>query len=160
MPDLSGFPALDVAIGLFFLYFLLSTISSSINEAIANLLGWRAKTLEDAIRSLVDDPKVRRGWKEWFGRVHKKGLEKGSTVESKRDDVTVAADLTSELFDHWRIRALVRLPDPRFDVARAPRTCRRAPSRSRSRRRWRRERRTARRGPRRGSRRTSRSSPE
>ncbi|MBA3420309.1 MAG: hypothetical protein H0U12_00130 [Thermoleophilaceae bacterium] len=111
MPDLSGFPVLDVAIGLFFLYFLLSTISSWINEAIANLLGWRAKTLEDAIRNLVDDPKVKRGLKEWVGGVHKKGLKKGSAVESKRDDVTVAADLTSELFDHWRIKALVRDPE-------------------------------------------------
>ena len=109
MPDLSGFPALDVAIGLFFLYFLLSTVSSSINEAIANLLGWRAKTLEDAIRRLVGDPKVKRGWKEWVGRVHKKGLKE--EVESERDDVKVEADLTSDFFDHWRIRALVRDPD-------------------------------------------------
>lgn len=119
MPDLSGFPALDVAIGLFFLYFLLSTISASINEAIANLLGWRAKTLEDAIRNLVDDPKVKRGLREWFGGVHKKGLRRASTVQSKRDDVTVAADLTSDLFDHWRIRGLVR--NPRSSVRRRTR---------------------------------------
>ncbi len=101
MPDLSGFPALDVAIGLFFLYFLLSTVASSINEAIANLLGWRAKTLEDAIRRLVGDPKVKRGWKEWVGRVHKKGVTE--EVESERDDVSVAADLAPSL-------TTVRLP--------------------------------------------------
>ena len=35
MPDLTGFPALDVAIGLAFLFFLLSTICSAISEAIA-----------------------------------------------------------------------------------------------------------------------------
>ena len=87
---------------------------SSINEAIANLLGWRAKTLEDAIRSLVDDPEVRRGWKEWVGRVDKKGLKKGSAVESEHDDVKVEADLTSAVFDHWRIRARRRpSPSPR-----------------------------------------------
>jgi len=115
MPDLSGFPALDVAIGLFFLYFLLSTVLSSINEAIANLLGWRAKTLEDAIRSLVDDPKVRRGWKEWIGRVKKKG----SAVESGAGGVEVEADLTNAVFDHWRIKALVR--DPNSSIRRRSR---------------------------------------
>lgn len=119
MPDLSGFPALDVAIGLFFLYFLLSTVLSSINEAIANLLGWRANTLEDAIRSLVADPKVKRGWKEWVGRVDTRGLETGSTVQSERDGVKVEADLTSAVLDHWRIRALVR--DPRSPVRRRSR---------------------------------------
>jgi len=124
MPDLSGFPALDVVIGMFFLYFLLSTVLSSINEAIANLLGWRAKTLEDAIRSLVDDPKVRRGLGEWGGRVNKRGvkepsaaerkrrgLEKGDVVQSEGSEVKVPADLTSEVLNHWRVKALVRDPE-------------------------------------------------
>jgi divalent metal cation (Fe/Co/Zn/Cd) transporter len=53
MPDFGDLPALDVAIGLAFLFFLLSTVCSAIKEAIANLLGWRAKTLEDAIRKLL-----------------------------------------------------------------------------------------------------------
>jgi hypothetical protein len=110
VPDLSGIPALDVAIGLAFLYFLLSTACSAINEGIANVLGWRAKTLEDAIRSMVDDPEVKRGWKEWFGGVSKKGVKPGEAVASESDGVRVPADLTSELFAHWRITALVRNP--------------------------------------------------
>ena len=60
MTGLTNIPALDVAIGLAFLYFVLSTAISMINEAIANVLGWRAKTLEDAVRSLLGEPKVRR----------------------------------------------------------------------------------------------------
>jgi hypothetical protein len=69
MPNVNAFAAVDVAIGLAVLYFFLSTVLSSINETIATVLGWRAKTLEDAIRNLVGDPKVRRGWKEWLGRI-------------------------------------------------------------------------------------------
>ena len=107
MPDLSAFPALDAAIGLAFLFFLLSTVCSAINEGIANLLGWRAKTLEDAIRNLVGDPKVKRGWKEWFGRVDKRAA--GETEEP-------APQVADAVLDHWRIRTLAR--DPQSSIRR------------------------------------------
>jgi hypothetical protein len=55
MPDLSGIPAIDVALGLAFLFFLLSIVCSSINEAIASFLRLRSRTLERGIRSLLDD---------------------------------------------------------------------------------------------------------
>jgi hypothetical protein len=89
VPDLGNLPALEVAIGLAFLYFLLSTICSAINEGIASFLGWRAKTLEDAIVSLLGHD------------------------EDEKDGQGVAktGDLASEIFGHWRIKALVR--DPR-----------------------------------------------
>ena len=119
MPNVNAFAAVDVAIGLAVLYFFLSTVLSSINETIATVLGWRAKTLEDAIRNLVGDPKVRRGWKEWLGRIDTKGLEEPGVVETKRGDVAVAPDLTSALFEHWRIRALVR--NPRSSIRRRSR---------------------------------------
>ena len=60
VPDLGNLPALDVAIGLAFVYFLLSTVCSAFNEGIATVLGWRAKTLEDAIRNLLGEPKTKR----------------------------------------------------------------------------------------------------
>jgi hypothetical protein len=78
--NLSGFPALDAAIGLAALFFLLSTVCSSINEGISSALGWRAKTLEDAIRNMLGEAKAEEG------------------------------DLTEQLFEHWRIRSLVRDP--------------------------------------------------
>jgi hypothetical protein len=109
MPDLSALPALDAAIGLAFLFFLLSTVCSAINEGIANVLGWRAKTLEDAIRNLVGDPKVKRGWKEWFGRVDK-----------RRAGGTQTQGLTESVFDHWRIRALARNPESSIRRRRRP----------------------------------------
>jgi hypothetical protein len=64
MPGLTGLTALDVAIGLFFLYFLLSIVCSTISETIAGALGWRAANLELAIRHLIQDPdKVAAFWR-------------------------------------------------------------------------------------------------
>jgi hypothetical protein len=53
MPDLTDLPALDIAIGLAFLYFLLSVICSSISEIIASLFRIRARNLETGIRVLL-----------------------------------------------------------------------------------------------------------
>jgi hypothetical protein len=47
---------LEVAIGLMFIYLLLSTACSGIKEVIARLLDMRAKTLEGAIRNMLADP--------------------------------------------------------------------------------------------------------
>jgi hypothetical protein len=55
MPDISGLAALDVLVGLFFMYFLLSIVCSSVQEFIAQILNLRAKTLEDGVRNLVGD---------------------------------------------------------------------------------------------------------
>jgi hypothetical protein len=95
MLNASGIPALDVAIGLAALFFLLSTVCASINEGIANVLGWRAKTLEDAIRNMLGEPKGKRRLK----------TAPGDVARSTPDD------LTGRLFDHWRVKALVRDPD-------------------------------------------------
>ncbi len=51
-----GSEMLEVVIGIVFLYFVLSTICSAINEVIANALGMRAQTLETGIRNLLHDP--------------------------------------------------------------------------------------------------------
>lgn len=114
MPDLSGLPALDTAIGMVFVFFVLSTVCSMVTETIANVLGWRAKTLEDAIRNVVGDGDVKRGWKEWIGRIHKKAPGDDAPAP------TIPEDLTSALFDHWRIRALVRNPESTVRRRRRP----------------------------------------
>ncbi len=57
MPDLTGFTALDVALGMAFLYFLLSTIVATIHEMVSGWLGWRAQELEKALRSYFAVPK-------------------------------------------------------------------------------------------------------
>jgi hypothetical protein len=54
VPSISGNAALDVLIGLFFMFFLLSIVCSSINEAIAAVLSLRARFLERGIWKLLD----------------------------------------------------------------------------------------------------------
>src|SRR4051794_29959671 len=53
MPDLTGLPALDVAIGLSFVFLLLSLVASAVQEYIANLLSLRAKVLERGLRNML-----------------------------------------------------------------------------------------------------------
>lgn len=66
MPNLSGSAALDVLIGLFFMYFLLSIVCSAINEGIAGIFSLRAKYLERGVRTLfVRDTNVREFYSHW-----------------------------------------------------------------------------------------------
>jgi hypothetical protein len=109
MPDLSGLPALNAAIGLVALFFLLSTAISAINEGIANLLGWRAKTLEDAIRNMLGDPKVKQGAKDLL----RGGWRRIGRIRTA-PETQPTRPLTDDVFDHWRIRALVRDPDSKL----------------------------------------------
>lgn len=54
VPNVSGNAPLDVLIGLFFVYFLLSIVCSSVNEGIAATFNLRAKDLERGIHNLLD----------------------------------------------------------------------------------------------------------
>jgi hypothetical protein len=55
VPDLTGIPALDLAIGLAFVFLLLSLLASTIQEFIAAFFGLRARTLEEAVRNMFAD---------------------------------------------------------------------------------------------------------
>jgi hypothetical protein len=55
MPSLTGSVPLDIAIGLSFVYLLFSIFCSAVQEAIAGALELRAKTLEEALRNLLED---------------------------------------------------------------------------------------------------------
>jgi hypothetical protein len=50
-----NFPAVDVAIGLVFVFFILSIVCSGINEAISSALRWRAQDLERGLWELLRD---------------------------------------------------------------------------------------------------------
>jgi hypothetical protein len=52
-----GSEILEVAIGIIFIYWLLSLMCSALNEIMASLLSLRAKNLEKGIRNLLNDPK-------------------------------------------------------------------------------------------------------
>lgn len=51
-----NYPAVDVAIGLIFVFFILALVCSGINEAIASSLRWRAQDLERGLWELLRDP--------------------------------------------------------------------------------------------------------
>ena len=53
--DLTGLPALDVLIGLAFVYFLLSLVTSALAEAVAGVLNLRFRTLRRGIRELLEE---------------------------------------------------------------------------------------------------------
>jgi hypothetical protein len=54
MPDLTGIPALDLLIGLSFIYLLLSLLCSAAQEAIAGVFQLRAKKLEEGLRNMLE----------------------------------------------------------------------------------------------------------
>jgi hypothetical protein len=58
---LLDFAALDVALGLIFVYLVLALVCSALNEAIASALGWRAKFLRAGIANLLDPADNRNG---------------------------------------------------------------------------------------------------
>jgi hypothetical protein len=55
VPDLTGNTALDVAIGLAFVYLLFSILCSAVQEAIAGIFDMRAATLEKGLANLLED---------------------------------------------------------------------------------------------------------
>lgn len=55
MPNLTGITALDVGIGLAFIYLLFSLLCTALMEAISGVLDLRAATLEKGLRNLLDD---------------------------------------------------------------------------------------------------------
>jgi len=78
---MSNFPALEVVIGLSFVYFVLSLICSAVTEAIASRLEWRAQTLEQGIKNLL----------------------------SGSEEITsTGRQLASEVYDHPLIQGLIR----------------------------------------------------
>lgn len=56
MPDLSGLPALDVVIGMAFVFFVFSLIASGVNESVASLFKLRARFLEKGLRNMLAHP--------------------------------------------------------------------------------------------------------
>ena len=93
MLDLTGLPALDLAIGLAFIFFLLSTLAATIQEFIAAILGLRARTLEQGLRSLLEDPE--RGWAyvdEFYDHALIKSLYRTPPPAVLRDPKATEAD--------------------------------------------------------------------
>lgn len=66
MSDFTGLPALDVLIGMAFLFFLLATVVATVNEVIQTMLNARARTLTRGVKSLLgDDEAAAAFFDEW-----------------------------------------------------------------------------------------------
>jgi hypothetical protein len=64
MPDLTGLPAIDVVIGMAFLFFVLATVVASVNEVIQTVLNARARVLTSGIKTLLNDEDKTRAFFE------------------------------------------------------------------------------------------------
>jgi hypothetical protein len=66
MPDLTGLPALDVLIGMAFMFFLLATVVASVNEIIQTVLNARARILTRGISTLLNnEAAANEFFKQW-----------------------------------------------------------------------------------------------
>jgi hypothetical protein len=54
------FAALDVALGLIFVYLVLSLVCTAVNETVSSLLAWRADTLREGIANLLGSDEKRK----------------------------------------------------------------------------------------------------
>ena len=61
-----GSAIIEVAIGLVFVYLLLSLCASLVMEFVSRIFAMRSATLEDGIRSLLDDPTETRLAKQLY----------------------------------------------------------------------------------------------
>ena len=91
MPDLTGIAALDLAIGLAFIFLLLSLLASTIQEFIAAFFGLRARTLQEGLRNMLaqDEDVVAAFYGHplidalYRGEVKKKDLKQGPLRRTK-----------------------------------------------------------------------------
>jgi hypothetical protein len=97
-----SFPALDVALGLFFVYFVLALVCSALNEVIATAAGWRSTDLERGLRNLFKDPKALKKF-EALEAFEKHPLVKGLFDPRRADKAAKAAKSSGRRFLHQKI---------------------------------------------------------
>ncbi len=124
---MTNWAPLDVALGLALVYFLLSLLASTIQEAIAAALGWRAKFLERWLCTVLHDPDKEADVKKTVGAFLASPLI--TIAPGKRgpsyiaSDVFSAAALTAgglEKLPETLDEAIAALPSPQLQrVARA-----------------------------------------
>ena len=97
-----GSTALEIVIGLAFVYFLLSLVCSGIRESVASLLMLRAKTLEQALVNMLDDGFVKMIYqhplvKGLIAPGKGTGSQRKPSYLSARIFTTVALDLATQV---------------------------------------------------------------
>jgi len=88
-----GSTVLEVAIGLVFVYWLLSLLCSAINEqVIVPLLNLRAKFLEEGIKNMLDDPQGDKLVNQLYETPLIKGLSRKASSDKPRKPSYIPAD--------------------------------------------------------------------
>ncbi len=92
-----GSYVLEVAIGLVFVYMLVSLLCSTINEqVIARFLNLRAKTLEDGIKNMLADPQGNGLAKQLYENPLIKGLSQNAASGKPREPSYIPADIFAQ----------------------------------------------------------------
>ena len=63
---------LEIAIGLVFVWFVISMFAMTIQEWIASMLNLRAKNLESTLMRMLDDPNFESGFSVWWRKLWSK----------------------------------------------------------------------------------------
>jgi len=90
-----GSTILDVAIGIIFIYLLVSLVISAINELIAGLLKSRAKNLSKGIQELLQD----RSENGWVARLYQHPLIKGLSAPNSKPSYIPSRTFAVALLD-------------------------------------------------------------
>ena len=110
-----GSSILEVAVGLAFVYFALSTVASHVNEQVAGILRWRAKDLEKGILHLLGDPATAQAvWTHpLIQRLGAKDKRPPSYIPAATFSLALFDSLAAgQSFDIAQIRAAIeKLPD-------------------------------------------------
>ncbi len=88
-----GSVILDVAIGMAYIYLLLSLVASVINEALASLVQSRAANLQRGLRSLLSGDSIESGALTLVDNIYNHGLIRGLYQDPAIDLRDLAADL-------------------------------------------------------------------
>ena len=80
-----GSAILDVAIGLFMIYLILSLVCTAINEAIATLTDQRGKHLQEGVKNLLNDPDLTGLAKQIYSHGLIDGLSRNAANPAKKN---------------------------------------------------------------------------
>ena len=98
--------AIDAAIGMIFVYLLMSSISSVLQEMIANVTSWRGKHLRNSIQSMLNDPTMTGLAKRLYSHPRISTLTFAGKLPSYIPSVTFATALTDIIGDDGNLQSI------------------------------------------------------
>jgi len=99
-----GSTVLEVAIGLVFVYLVLSVVCSAVKEVIARILGLRSRTLEDGIRNLLVDGQDQSIVEEFFAHPLIRSLSRNQGRNGERPSYIPSQTFAAAFLDVVRSR--------------------------------------------------------